>query len=67
MPVRQRRAQPWWAAGGSEVCAICGQAYLYEMERRCAECDAPMCFICATKNATDEIVCSACIQVPSER
>ncbi|MGH7481352.1 MAG: hypothetical protein ACRELV_04305 [Longimicrobiales bacterium] len=31
----------------TEVCAACEQRYLYELEYRCVECDAPLCPICA--------------------
>jgi hypothetical protein len=51
---------PWWITGGSEVCVYCGQSYAFQMERRCAACDAPMCSICATANIADEIVCCTC-------
>jgi hypothetical protein len=56
---------PWWVAGGSEICAFCGQLYAYQMERRCTGCDTPMCSMCAMKNNAEEIVCCTCEQSQS--
>lgn len=31
---------------GSEVCPVCHQPYLRELEYRCFDCDAPLCPTC---------------------
>lgn len=66
MLMRRQSGQPWWIAGGSDVCAFCGQTYAHEMERRCAGCDAAMCSVCAARNAANQTACPDCKQSPSE-
>ena len=41
-------ALPWWLTGADEECPACGQAYAYEIEVRCVDCDAPLCPVCVT-------------------
>ena len=31
---------------GTEICPVCHQTYLRELEYRCFDCDAPMCPTC---------------------
>jgi hypothetical protein len=31
---------------GTEICPVCHQSYLRELEYRCFDCDAPMCPTC---------------------
>jgi hypothetical protein len=52
--------QPWWLEAGLEVCESCGQRYAREMERRCEHCDASLCWFCALKLESGEIVCREC-------
>jgi hypothetical protein len=52
---------PWWAAGGLECCDFCFQGYVYEVQCRCAECDRPLCPLCAApRERTDELLCPEC-------
>ena len=50
---------PWWAHGGSERCPVCLQLYAYEVEVRCADCDGPLCPLCAVE-VTVELVARRC-------
>lgn len=36
---------PWWL-GGEEVCTVCLQVYVLEVEVRCVDCDEPRCPFC---------------------
>jgi hypothetical protein len=63
---RTRRDQASTIVHATEVCAFCGQLYAYEMERRCANCDARICYFCATINEAREIVCCKCEQPGSK-
>jgi hypothetical protein len=63
---RTRRQQPSSIVHATEVCRLCGQFYAYEMERRCANCDGPMCYFCAMTNEAREIVCCKCEQPVSK-
>jgi hypothetical protein len=59
---RTRREQPSSILHATEVCAFCDQLYASEMERRCAQCDAPMCYCCAMSNEGRDVVCCKCEQ-----
>lgn len=51
----------WWLAPGTEVCEQCEQRYVYEVEVRCVDCDAPLCPICAVHvRARKAHVCASC-------
>lgn len=51
----------WWNATGSEACAVCAARFDYEIEVRCADCDAPLCPLCAVEvEARAEWVCAPC-------
>jgi hypothetical protein len=63
---RTRRQQGSSIVYATEICAFCGQLYAYEMGRRCANCDAPMCYFCAITNEAREIVCCKCEQPGSK-
>lgn len=39
----------WWSATGWERCAVCGERFDYEVEVRCADCDAAVCPLCAVE------------------
>jgi hypothetical protein len=63
---RTRREEPSSILHATEVCAFCGQLYAYEMERRCANCDAPVCYFCAITHEARQIVCCKCEQPVSK-
>jgi len=58
--VGEEHGLPWWIDGGEENCPFCGQAYAYEMERRCDYCDGPVCPWCCV-HAEPDTVCPECI------
>jgi hypothetical protein len=65
MSASQRSAAPWWAPGGAgaeaEACPCCFGFYAYEIEVRCADCDKPMCPLCAVSGRRIEVhVCVEC-------
>jgi len=51
----------WWVEGGDERCSFCWQRYAFEVEVRCADCDAPMCPRCALQlRARRVTLCHPC-------
>lgn len=51
----------WWNATGWEECSVCAARFDYEVEVRCADCDAPICPLCAVEiRAREERVCVPC-------
>lgn len=50
----------WWLEDGTETCRFCGARYAYEVERRCTDCDRPMCPWCVV--AVRERVDVRCIE-----
>lgn len=59
---------PWWAGGGTERCPVCLQLYAYEVEVRCAGCDAPLCPQCAVEVRASLVTrhCPDCAPAPGE-
>lgn len=65
MSESQRSAAPWWAPGGpsaeAEECSFCLGLYAYELQVRCADCDRPMCPVCAVSVRRREVrICFDC-------
>ncbi|MGH7475621.1 MAG: hypothetical protein ACRELD_04975 [Longimicrobiales bacterium] len=51
----------WWLSGGNERCELCLHAYWYEIQRRCAACDRPLCPHCITTvRAESFVLCADC-------
>jgi hypothetical protein len=65
MPADRKRttrlSSPWWLGGGEEDCSHCGQVYVYELEFRCPDCDAPCCPQCRKRSAEGRNACPECI------
>jgi len=53
-------AEPGWLTRGWDECPHCTQLYVYEMERRCFDCDAPICPVCVEIVRETVVVCPAC-------
>lgn len=49
MAEHPNQQHPWWLEAGDEECPHCGQDYHFEVERRCAACDAPSCPQCVSE------------------
>ena len=55
-----RVAPPWWLRG-EDRCQHCLQLYAREVERRCADCDAPGCPNCTVVVTERSLVlCPGC-------
>ena len=57
--------RPWWLGGDAaetaEECVHCFGTYAVEVEVRCADCDGPMCPLCAvTVRETATFRCVDC-------
>lgn len=51
----------WWNRTGSEECTVCAARFDYEVEERCADCDAPVCPLCAVEvEVRTTVVCVPC-------
>lgn len=51
----------WWLKRGEETCPACLQAYHWDEELRCGDCDEPLCPRCAIRIRVEGIVrCPRC-------
>jgi hypothetical protein len=66
--MKPKGKDPYWLSGGTEICQVCQQPYIYEMEHRCVTCDRGICPICAfMEPRTSEIFCpDCCSETPEE-
>jgi hypothetical protein len=46
--------------GGDGQCGFCLQSYLVQLELHCAECDRPVCPLCATHGGDAGGLCPDC-------
>jgi hypothetical protein len=57
----------WWQATGGETCSVCAARFDLAVEVRCAECDAPLCPVCAVVvTGSAERVCAGCTETGEE-
>ena len=52
--------RPWWLEDDGGICPACSQAYAYQTEHRCVDCDGPLCVMCVETTIEIEIRCSDC-------
>lgn len=56
----------WWNVTGTEECVVCAARFDYEVEVRCADCDEPVCPLCAVEvRAREARVCVPCSGGPA--
>jgi hypothetical protein len=49
----------WWLEAGEVDCPHCEQAYSYEVEVRCYDCDEPICPMCIVQ-VDEHVFCPDC-------
>jgi hypothetical protein len=47
---------------GTEVCPVCHQSYVRELEYRCVDCDSPLCPSCVVIEKTNHSCPDCCDQ-----
>ena len=63
----EKKTLPYWLAGGTETCELCGHRHVREMQHRCAACDRPNCEHCVVVDReTGEVLCHECLQGDGE-